>query len=101
MKINLGNFLVKKPLRWMFSQLFGSKIKFWFDDNVSPVIDASLSSGLLDLNNALVQFVEGDFVDKMLSDFINKFKVPKSYEIFAKEYIRQEIKNQIEKSFNK
>jgi hypothetical protein len=100
MRLNLGNFFVKKPLRWMFSQLFGSKIKNWFDSNVSLIIDASLASGILNLDGAVSQFLESDFVDKMLKEFVSQFRLPKSYEVFAEEYIREQIKNKINKALN-
>ena len=47
MGLNLGNFFIKKPLRWAFSQAFGSKAKVWFDSNVGGVIDIVNSSTTL------------------------------------------------------
>ena len=44
MGLNLGNFFIKKPLRWAFSQAFGSKSKVWFDSNVAGVIDIAVST---------------------------------------------------------
>lgn len=94
--INLGNFFIKKPLRWAFSQAFGSKMKVWFDDNVSGVIDAALASGIFTPETAVLKFIEGNFVDGLFKQAVSSLGIPKQYQGFAKEYIEQEIKKQIE-----
>ena len=94
--INLGNLLIKKPLRWAFSQAFGSKMKVWFDDNVSGVIDAALVSGIFTPETAILKFVDGKFVDGLFKQAVSNLGIPKQYQSFAKEYIEQEIKKQIE-----
>ena len=75
--LNLGNFLIKKPLRWAFSQAFGSKMKVWFDDNVSIVIDAALMSGLLDPTAAILKYTDNEFIDKILGQAIGDLNTQK------------------------
>ena len=97
--LNLGNFLIKKPLRWAFSQAFGSKMKVWFDENVSIVIDAALLSGVFDPTTAILKFTDGEFIDKILGQAIGDLNIPKKYQGFAKDYVKDKIKEQIENSF--
>ena len=97
--LNLGNFLIKKPLRWAFSQAFGSKMKVWFDDNISVVIDAALLSGLLDPATAILKFTDKEFIDKILGQAIGDLEIPKKYQGLAKDYVKDKIKEQIENSF--
>ena len=66
MGLNLGNFFIKKPLRWAFSQVFGSKAKFWFDSNVSGVIDIAMATGIFNYETAVEKFLDGNFVDGLL-----------------------------------
>jgi len=49
-RIDLGRFLFKKPLRWIFVQTFGSKSKKWFDNNIEPIIDIALMHLNIDLS---------------------------------------------------
>lgn len=97
--LNLGNFFIKKPLRWAFSQAFGSKMKVWFDENVSVVIDAALLSGYFDPTTAILKFTDGDYVDKLLHQVVGDLNIPKQYQGFAKDYVKDKIKEQIENSF--
>jgi hypothetical protein len=98
-RLNLGNFLIKKPLRWAFSQAFGSKMKNWFDDNASPVIDIAISSGVFDPASAVLKFVDGDFANNLVVKVIDELQIPKQYHSIAKDYVKDEIKKQIEKGF--
>jgi hypothetical protein len=98
--LNLGNFLIKKPLRWAFSQAFGSKMKDWFDNNLSVVLDAALLSGVFDPTSAIIKFVDNkDFINKALNEVIGELNIPKQYESVAKDYLKDKIKDQIKKTF--
>ena len=99
-RINLGNFFIKKPLRWAFSQAFGSKMKTWFDDNASPAIDIAISSGFFNPATAVLKFVDGDFANNLVVKVIEELQIPKQYESIAKDYIKDEIKKQIDKGFS-
>lgn len=99
MGLNLGNFLIKKPLRWAFSQAFGSKMKVWFDDNVAIVIDAALSSGIFDPATAIIEFVDGNFADNIISKATEELNIPRQYQGFAREYIKNRIKEKVEETF--
>jgi hypothetical protein len=100
MGLNLGNFLIKKPLRWAFSQAFGSKIKPWFDENVAIAIDVAIGSGFYNPATAILKFVDGDFTNNLVAKVIQDLSIPKKYESIAKEYIKDEIKKKIEKGFS-
>ena len=97
--LNLGNFFIKKPLRWAFSQAFGSKMKDWFDNNVSMVIDAAILSGVFDPTSAVLKFVDGSFLENTMADVIKELNIPKQYQGLAKDYLKDKIKEQIEKGF--
>jgi hypothetical protein len=100
MGLNLGNFFIKKPLRWAFSQAFGSKMKDWFDNNLAVVLDAALLSGVFDPTSAIVKFVDNtDFINKTMNDVIKELKIPKQYQPIATDYIKDRIKDQIKKTF--
>jgi len=98
--LNLGNFLIKKPLRWAFSQAFGSKMKVWFDDNVSVIIDAALMSGMFDPTSAILKFTDNEFIEKLLGQVVGDLNIPKQYQGLAKDYVKDKIKEQIKNSFD-
>ena len=101
MGFNLGNFFIKKPLRWAFSQAFGSKAKVWFDSNVAGVIDIAMSTGIFNYDSAVEKFLEGNFVDGLLKQASTNLGIPKKFEGVAKDYIKSEIEKQIKAQFNK
>lgn len=101
MGINLGNFFIKKPLRWAFSQAFGSKAKVWFDSNVSGVIDIAMASGIFNYETAVSKFLDGNFVDGLLKQASSNLGIPKKYEGVARDFIKSEIEKQIKAQFNK
>ena len=101
MGFNLGNFFIKKPLRWAFSQAFGSKAKVWFDSNVAGVIDIAMSTGIFNYDSAVEKFLEGNFVYGLLKQASTSLGIPKKYEGVAKDYIKSEIEKQIKAQFNK
>ena len=94
-RINLGDALVKKPLRWMFSQLFGSKTKNYFDENIAPVIDAATISGTLTTEGALDLFLNSDFIDRILKQATSSIGIDKKYEAVARDFIKKEIEKQL------
>jgi hypothetical protein len=94
-RINLGDALVKKPLRWMFSQLFGSKTKKYFDENIAPVIDAATVSGTLTANGAINLFLGSDFIDKILKQATSAIGIDKKYEGIARDFLMKEIEKQL------
>jgi hypothetical protein len=100
MGINIGNFIIKKPLRWAFSQAFGSKMKVWFDENVSVAIDVAIGSGFYNPASAILKFVDGDFANNLVTKVIEELNIPKQYQGVAKDYIKDEIKKQIDKGFS-
>lgn len=101
MGLNLGNFFIKKPLRWAFSQAFGSKTKNWFDSNVGPAIDVAISTGFFTYDIAITKFLEGDFVDNLLKQAVSTVNIPKNYEGVAKDYIKSEIEKIIKEKLPK
>jgi hypothetical protein len=101
MGLNLGNFFIKKPLRWAFSQAFGSKSKVWFDSNVAGVIDIAMSTGIFSYEAAVEKFLEGNFVDGLLKQATTNLGIPKKFEGVARDYIKSEIEKQIKAQFNK
>ena len=101
MGLNLGNFFIKKPLRWAFSQVFGSKAKSWFDSNVSGVIDIAVATGIFNYETAVEKFLDGNFVDGLLKQASTSVGIPKKYEGVAKDFIKSEIEKQIKAKFNK
>jgi hypothetical protein len=96
-RINLGDALVKKPIRWMFSQLFGSKTKKYFDENIAPIIDAATVSGTLTTDAAFDLFLGSDFIDKILKQATTTIGIDKKYEGIARDFIKKEIENQLKK----
>jgi hypothetical protein len=101
MGLNLGNFFIKKPLRWAFSQAFGSKAKVWFDSNVGGVIDIAMATGIFNYETAIEKFLDGNFIDGLLKQATASLGIPKKYEGVAKDYIKSEIEKQIKAQFNK
>jgi hypothetical protein len=95
MGFSLGDALVKKPLRWMFSQLFGSKTKKYFDENIAPVIDAATMSGTLSANGAIDLFLGSDFIDKILKQSTSAIGIDKKYEGVARDFLKKEIEKQL------
>lgn len=91
MKIDLGNFFIKKPLRWAFSQAFGSKTKSWFDDNIAPAIDLAVSTGFFSYEIAVMKFLNDDFLDNMLKQAVPNLQIPKNYEGVARDFVKSEI----------
>ena len=91
MRLDLGNFFIKKPLRWAFSQAFGKKTTVWFDKNVSPAIDLAISTGFFSYEIAALKFLDSDFIDNLLKDAVSNVEIPKKYESIAKDYIKEEI----------
>lgn len=101
MRLNLGNFLIKKPLRWAFSQAFGSKTKTWFDGNVGPAIDLALSTGIFSYEIAIAKFLDNEFVDNLLKQVTTNVGIPKNYEGVAKDFLKSEIEKILKEKFSK
>jgi hypothetical protein len=97
--LNLGNFLFKKPLRWAFSQAFGSKMKDWFDNNIAVAIDLAIASGVFNPASAAIKFIEGDYIDSIFKQAVSELNIPKNYQGLAKDYIKDKVKEQIKKGF--
>ena len=100
-RINLGDALLKKPLRWMFSQLFGSKTKKYFDENMGSVdfynhVEyAATVSGTLSANGAINLFLGSDFIDKILKQATSAIGIDKKYEGIARDFLMKEIEKQL------
>lgn len=99
-RIDLGKFLFKKPLRWAFSQTFGSKTKTWFDQNIDPLIDIALMNNLLSFEMAKEQIIDSNFVDSVMEKMLNEVDIPKQYHGFAKDFIKDELRKQLDTRFN-
>lgn len=79
----------------MFSQLFGSKTKKYFDENIAPIIDAATISGTLTTDAAFDLFLGSDFIDKILKQATTTIGIDKKYEGIARDFIKKEIENQL------
>lgn len=76
---SIYSYFALRILRWAFGQIFGSKAKDWFSQNLDKVISDGISTGHLNYQSAVAAFMNSDFLATNASKLLSDLKIPAMY----------------------